>query len=90
MSDRPNILLLMTDQQKASALRMDNPLGIPAPSLERLAAQGIRYDQCYTPHPLCVPARVSFWTGRYPHEHGSRTNEILMPPTERTFADILR
>jgi choline-sulfatase len=69
---------------------MYSEIGIPTPSLERLAASGIRFDQCYTPHPLCVPARVSFWTGRYPHEHGARTNEILMPPGERNFAQLLR
>lgn len=89
VTERPNILLLMTDQQKATAIRLYGELGIPTPALERLAARGIRYDQCYTPHPLCVPARVSLWTGRYPHRHGARTNEILMPPGERHFAQVL-
>jgi arylsulfatase A-like enzyme len=90
MSDRPNILVVMTDQQKASAIRMYGNPDVPTPSLERLAASGIRYDQCYTPHPLCVPARVSFWTGLWPHRHGSRTNEILMRPEEDDFARHLR
>lgn len=88
---RPNLLVVMSDQQKASAIRMYAPgFGIPTPSLERLAARGIRFERCYTPHPLCVPARVSFWTGRYPHQHGARTNEILMPPGERHFAGMLK
>ncbi len=65
MTQPPNILILMTDQQKASALRLDNAIGIPAPAIERLAARGVRYEGCYTPHPLCVPARVSLWAGRY-------------------------
>ncbi|HUX88481.1 MAG TPA: sulfatase-like hydrolase/transferase [Chloroflexota bacterium] len=89
MAQRPNLLVIMTDQQKANAIQMYGNPDVPTPSLERLAARGIRYDQCYTPHPLCVPARVSFWTGRYSHEHGSRTNEILMPTGERHFARIL-
>lgn len=89
MPTKPNMLIIMTDQQKASAIRMYGNPDVPTPSLERLAARGIRFDQCYTPHPLCVPARVSFWTGRYPHEHGSRTNEILMPPGECHFARVL-
>jgi arylsulfatase A-like enzyme len=86
---RPNILLLMTDQQKATATRLYSPLGIPAPALERLAARGTRYDQCYTPHPLCVPARCSLWTGRYPHRHGCRTNEIPLPPDAPHLARTL-
>ncbi len=89
MTQPPNILILMTDQQKASALRLDNAIGIPAPAIERLAARGVRYEGCYTPHPLCVPARVSLWTGRYPHRHGARTNAIPMPPGERHFAAVL-
>jgi arylsulfatase A-like enzyme len=90
MPQPPNMLVIMADQQKATAIRMYSRIGIPTPNLERLAARGTRFDQCYTPHPLCVPARVSFWTGRYTHEHGARTNEIPMPPTERHFADLLR
>lgn len=90
MATRPNMLVIMSDQQKATAIRMYSEIGIPTPSLERLAARGVRFDRCYTPHPLCVPARVSFWTGRYSHEHGARTNEILMPPGERNFVQLLR
>jgi arylsulfatase A-like enzyme len=89
MANRPNMLVIMTDQQKASAIRLYGGADVPTPALERLAARGTRYDQCYTPHPLCVPARVSFWTGRYPHQHGARTNEIPMPPGERHFARVL-
>jgi arylsulfatase A-like enzyme len=89
MADRPNILILMTDQQKATAIGLYGNPDVPTPALERLAARGVRYDRCYTPHPLCVPARVSLWTGRYPHRHGARTNEIPMPPEERHLARIL-
>jgi arylsulfatase A-like enzyme len=89
MSDRPNILVIMTDQQKATAIQMYGNRDVPTPSLERLAARGTQYQNCYTPQPLCTPARVSFWTGRYPHRHGSRTNELPMPPDERHFAHLL-
>ena len=89
MSKQPNLIIILIDQQKASAIRLYSEIGIPTPALERLAARGVRYDQCYTPHPLCVPARVSLWTGRYPHRHGARTNEIAMPPGEHHFAHTL-
>jgi arylsulfatase A-like enzyme len=76
MSDRPNLLLIMTDQQKATSLGLYGNPDVRTPHVERLAAGGVTFEQAYTPHPLCVPARVSFWTGRWPHQHGSRTNQL--------------
>ena len=47
---------------------------------------GVRFEHAFTPHPLCMPARVSFWTGQYPHTHGSRRNETpLAPNTPHPF-----
>ena len=72
----PNILVLMTDQQSAEA--MSCCLGrhhLHTPTMDRLAAEGIRFDQAYCAHPLCVPSRTSMFTGRYPHETGVLTND---------------
>ena len=79
---RPNIIVIMADQLKATALRMYSEYGIETPNIERLAAQGVCFRNAFTPHPLCVPARISLWTGRYPHAHGGRRNETFMPPDE--------
>ena len=79
---RPNVLFIMADQLKWSALRMYSEIGIPTPSLERLAARGVMYRNAVTPHPLCVPARTSIMTARYPHSTGCRRNETLMPENE--------
>ncbi|MBZ0303953.1 MAG: sulfatase-like hydrolase/transferase, partial [Anaerolineae bacterium] len=79
MTDRPNILVIMTDQQKATASHLYGSAFCQTPSMERLAAQGVLYERAITPHPLCVPARISFWTGQWPHAHGGRRNETLMP-----------
>jgi hypothetical protein len=54
----------------------------PPPSSASLARGGT-FAHAYTPQPLCVPARVSLWTGRWPHAHGARLNETPMPPGER-------
>lgn len=78
----PNILFIMADQMKWSALRIYSEIGIAAPSIERLASQGVTYRHAITPHPLCVPARTSVMTGRYPHSTGCRRNETLMPDHE--------
>lgn len=78
----PNILFIMADQMKWSVLRMYSEIGIETPALERLAAQGVRFEAAITPHPLCVPARTSVMTSRYPHSTGCRRNETLMPAGE--------
>src|SRR6266542_2308728 len=88
--ERPNLLIVMTDQQKATAIGLYGNLDVRTPALESLAGRGLLYRYAFTPHPLCVPARVSLWTGRYPHQHGSRTNEILMPEGEHHAARVLR
>jgi len=62
---------------------MYSEIGIETPTLERLAAEGVRFDTAITPHPLCVPARTSMMTGRYPHSTGCRRNETLMPTDEQ-------
>ncbi len=81
-SSLPNIVFIVADQMKWSALRMYSEIGIETPSLERLAKEGVRFEHGITPHPLCVPARVSMMTSRYAHSTGSRRNETLMPPGE--------
>ena len=73
----------MADQMKASILKMYSEIGIEVPALERLAGEGVRFEHAITPHPLCVPARTSVMTGRYPHSTGCRRNETLMPANEQ-------
>ena len=87
---RPNVLFIMADQLKWSGLRMYSEIGIEAPSLERLAARGVMYRHAVTPYPLCVPARTSIMTGRYPHSTGCRRNETLMPERETHAFQIWR
>ncbi len=85
---RPNVVIIMTDQQKATALDLyGGP--VRSPNLARLASRGALYEHAYTPHPLCVPARVAFWTGRWPHSTGARTNETPMPRGETHLAQLL-
>ncbi|NKB69205.1 MAG: sulfatase-like hydrolase/transferase [Candidatus Latescibacteria bacterium] len=79
MSDRPNVLVVMSDQQKATASHLYGNTFCQTPSMERLANDGVLYDHAITPHPLCMPARVSFWSGQFPHSHGGRRNETPMP-----------
>ena len=77
--DKPNVIVIMSDQMKATASHLYGSSFCETPQLERLAKQGVLYKHTVTPHPLCVPARISFWTSQYPHTHGGRRNETPMP-----------
>ncbi|MEZ4661750.1 MAG: sulfatase-like hydrolase/transferase [Caldilineaceae bacterium] len=79
MTQRPNILVIMTDQQKALSSHLYGNPFCQTPHLARLAASGVLFRHAFTPHPLCMPARISFWTGQWPHSHGGRRNETPMP-----------
>jgi arylsulfatase A-like enzyme len=72
---RPNVLLILTDQQSADAMscRMGNRF-INTPAIDSLASRGVSFARAYTPNPLCVPARTSLFTGHYPHVTGVQTN----------------
>lgn len=77
---QPNILYIMCDQFRADIMGC---AGGPAktPNLDALAAQGVRYSDCSTVSPLCVPARVNMMLGRYPHDTNVWNNaECMMSP----------
>lgn len=69
---QPNILLITSDQQHWTALGAINPK-ISTPALDRLAAEGTRFDRAYCPSPVCSPSRSSIITGMYPSTHGCWT-----------------
>ena len=77
--ERPNVIVIMSDQMKATASHLYGSSFCETPSLERLAKEGVLFKHAVTPHPLCVPARISFWTSQYAHTHGGRRNQTLMP-----------
>ncbi|MGH2369019.1 MAG: sulfatase-like hydrolase/transferase, partial [Chloroflexota bacterium] len=91
MSRRPpNLLVIMPDQLRATALGLYGNPQVRTPHVEALAASGVLYRQAFTPYPVCVPARVAFWTGRWPHLTGSRTNTIYLQPGEIHLLQLLR
>lgn len=79
---RPNILIIMADQQRADLTRGAGFSIDTMPALDRLSSQGVQFDRAYTTAPLCVPARISMLTGRWPHAHRVRQNSA---PQAATF-----
>ena len=76
---RPNILWLMTDQQRYDCVGALGPHQVRTPNLDTLAEEGVCFDRHYTSCPLCIPARGSLATGRYPHSCGSMVNAVFWP-----------
>ncbi len=80
MTDRPNILFLLSDQHNPGVLgRAENGL-VRTPNLDRLADEGVLFDRAYCQNPLCVPSRSSFLTGRYSRSIGIYTNSDMLEP----------
>src|SRR5215472_8618414 len=69
----------MTDQQRADSMGGAGHPQIQTPNLDRIARQGMRFAQATTVSPFCMPARVSFADGLYPHNHGVWANKGSMP-----------
>lgn len=70
MTDRPNILVMLTDDHAQWALGCSGNREIRTPTFDYLAATGVRMANAFTPTPVCSPARASFWTGLRPSQHG--------------------
>jgi len=87
MSTHPNIILIMTDQQRYDTIA---ELGFPfmeTPTLDRLVREGTTFKSCYTPGAACVPARASLFTGYYPHTIGVMRNGVNW---SQTWAEQLK
>ncbi|MEM1443477.1 MAG: sulfatase-like hydrolase/transferase [Verrucomicrobiota bacterium] len=66
--EKPNLILVLADDLSASALSCYGAEMISTPVLDQLAAEGIRYEHCYSPA-LCMPSRCSLLTGKYSHRN---------------------
>jgi len=83
---RPNIIFINADQM--SGLNTISGFGCPhvrTPNIDRLIRNGVSFDRTYATDPVCVPARASWWTGRYSSEHGAVMNGI---PCHRDIPDL--
>ena len=70
MKKRPNLLFILTDDQGAWAMHCAGNTDLHTPNLDRLAAQGTRFENFFCASPVCSPARASILTGCIPSRHG--------------------
>jgi choline-sulfatase len=76
MTDRPNVLFVMTDQQRFDTIAALGNTDIATPNLDRLAARGAVFDNAYSTSPVCVPARYTLRSGSEPTRTGIYDNTV--------------
>lgn len=87
---RPNILLLYTDQQRWDALGAAGNPDIHTPNLDQLASEGTRFSHCFVQSPVCMPSRASFLSGLYPDTLGISHMGVLLPEHVRLLPHSLK
>lgn len=89
-SSRPNIVLVMADDQGIGDMGYTGHPVIQTPNFDRASRGGIRFDQFYAAAPVCSPTRASVLTGRHPNRMGVFKWGYPMRPQEITIAEVLR
>jgi arylsulfatase len=79
---RPNILYIMTDQQRYDCVGANGNSFIQTPNIDALADESANFHSCFVQSPVCVPSRQTFFTGRYAHSHRNRVNYTPLDPSE--------
>lgn len=78
-ADKPNILLIVSDDHGYGDVGFQGCKDIPTPHLDRLAVEGMHCTSGYVSHPFCSPTRAGLMTGRYQHRFGHQLNPYYNP-----------
>jgi len=95
-SERPNVILITTDQQRYDTLGIAGNAGIRTPNIDALAGRGALFEHAYIQNTVCIPSRACLQTGRYTHQHGVMymeseiDNTPGLPEWELTFMEHLQ
>jgi arylsulfatase A-like enzyme len=89
MSQRPNIIIFCTDEQRGDHLGCMGHPTLKTPNLDRLAAEGTLFRNCYSSSPLCMPARATMMTGHTNRVHGVVDNGFNLPRHIPTLPGML-
>lgn len=86
---RPNVIVILSDQQRADTLRCYGNDWMQTPGLNSLASRSFVFDNAYVTQPVCTPARASLLTGLYPHTAGPIVNKMALPTNVPTIAELV-
>src|SRR5258708_2710775 len=87
---RPNVLWIIADDHAAYVYGAYGNTRVRTPNLDRLAAQGMRFDRAYCNSPVCTASRQSLLTGRYPRSLGVTQLQTPLPEDTVTLARLLK
>jgi arylsulfatase A-like enzyme len=87
---RPNIVLIMSDDHAYQALGAYGSVVNETPNIDRIAAEGMRFDRAFVTDSLCAPSRAVILTGKHSHINGVRNNETPFDSSQPTFPAMLR
>ncbi|MHC4253124.1 MAG: sulfatase-like hydrolase/transferase, partial [Planctomycetota bacterium] len=83
-------VVIMTDTQRWDMVGCYGNADMKTPSLDRLAAGGVRFDRAYTTQPVCGPARAGLFTGLWPHSCGGWANSMALGDNVKTVGQRMR
>lgn len=90
-ADRPNVVIMMTDDQRWDAMSCAGNTILKTPHLDRIAGEGMRFRNMFVTNALCSPSRASLLTGQYSHTHGVIDNKNRsIKPDQPLLPDLLR
>ncbi|MGC9316847.1 MAG: sulfatase family protein [Armatimonadota bacterium] len=87
---RPNLLFVFADQMRAQACGFMGNEQVRTPTMDRMAQQGVVFENAVSTCPVCTPYRASMLTGRYPLTCRTAMNDVRLPVEELTIAEVLR
>jgi arylsulfatase len=87
MAERPDIIFIITDQQRYDTIAALGGGHVDTPNLDRLVRRGVSFSNCQITAPSCVPSRASLFSGYYPHTTGVFANG---QPWSRTWVEQLQ
>lgn len=90
MTEKPNIVIIITDSQGWNLLGETGSGFIQTPNIDQLAREGTRFDRAYNTCPVCTPARAGLFTGQYPHNAGAWGNDIPLGQTVKTIGEYFQ
>jgi arylsulfatase A-like enzyme len=88
--NKPNIIFILADDLAVNAVSAYNPSRINTPNIDRLASEGIKFNNCLVTNSICAPSRAVMLTGKYSHMNGLRDNRDVFNGDQQTFPKLLQ
>ena len=86
----PNIIFIFTDDHSANAVSAYGSVINETPNIDRIAAEGMLFQNCFVTNSICAPSRATILTGKYSHLNGQLTNGQIFDGGQQTFPKLLR